>query len=356
VRVVESPQPVETPQRHLAAVIVEDDDADSRGRTHAAKGNVRPLPPTDDHLDASATPSRRAWSRYLVGDGIELGPGHTPFPLPVWGATVRYVDRWQPDANRALFPELTDATFPTPDVVVDFDRDGLRPLDDDSVDFAVASHVLEHVADPLGLLAEIHRVLRAGGAAIILLPDRRHTFDAKRAPTPLAHLVDEHAAGVSVVSDEHIVEFVRSVESPDADPPPLLIEHHRRRSIHVHCWTEDEFVPVLRHVVAEMAQAWLLVDALHAGDPASVGIEFGFVLRKLTPESAGASLAERLVDDWHRLVAASPGSSGGEEVTALREQVRHLSERIAALESSTSWRLTAPLRRLSKRLRHARTP
>jgi len=284
---------------------------------------------------------RRAWARHLVGDGLELGPGHVPFPLPVSGTTVRYVDRWEPDTNRALFPELDGADFPRPDVVADLDRDGLRSLADASADFVVASHVLEHVADPLGILDEIHRVLRTGGIAIILVPDRRTTFDANRPPTPLDHLVAEHIAGVTGVSDEHIVEFVRAVSG--AEPSATDIELHRRRSIHVHCWTEDEFVAVLEYGMRCMTHGWQLVDALATGAAGSQGIEFGYVLRKAAGDcDAGRFLADR--EAWLAATATS------------RADADALAARVAALESSTSWRVTAPLRRLSARLRQLRTP
>jgi SAM-dependent methyltransferase len=284
---------------------------------------------------------RRAWSRHLSGSGIELGPGHSPFPLPISGAQVRYVDRWDPDTNRALFPELGPADFPCPDVVADFDRDGLAPVADASVDFVVASHVLEHVADPLRLLAEIHRVLRQGGVAILLVPDRRTTFDAGRPATPLEHLVAEHAAGVTEVSDEHIVEFVRAVSGDDASPAD--IDLHRRRSIHVHCWTEDEFVPVLEHAMSAMGHGWLFVEDLATGGPGSNGIEFGFVLRKVD----GCGDVERFVADRQAWRDATDGN---------RPDVERLEARVAALESSTSWRITAPLRRVSGWLRQRRAP
>ena len=284
---------------------------------------------------------RRAWARHLVGDGLELGPGHVPFPLPVSGATVRYVDRWEPDTNRALFPELDEAAFPRPDVVADLDSDRLRSFADASTDFVVASHVLEHVADPLGILDEIHRVLRVGGITIILVPDRRATFDANRPPTSLDHLVAEHLAGVTEVSDEHIVEFVRAVSG--ADPSVDDIELHRKRSIHVHCWTEDEFVSVLEYGMHCLAHGWQLVDALATGAVGSNGIEFGYVLRK----SAGSCDAGRFLADRQAWVAAT---------SAARADADELTARVAALESSTSWRVTAPLRSLSGRLRQLRTP
>ena len=121
-------------------------------------------------------------ARYLVGDGVELGPGHSPFPIPYSGTNVRYVDRWVPDTNRELFPELGEAAFPMPDIIADLDTDRLSALDDESQDFVIASHVLEHLANPLAMLGEIHRVLRSGGIALVLLPDRRRTFDQRSAP------------------------------------------------------------------------------------------------------------------------------------------------------------------------------
>jgi SAM-dependent methyltransferase len=150
-------------------------------------------------------------ARHLLGDGVELGPGHSPFPVPYSGTNVRYVDRWLPDTNRDLFPELREATFPMPDIIADLDTDRLKALDDESQDFVIASHVLEHLANPLAMLDEIHRVLRSGGVALVLLPDRRRTFDRDRLPTLVQHLVAEYEADVTTVSDAHVEDFLRGV-------------------------------------------------------------------------------------------------------------------------------------------------
>lgn len=51
-------------------------------------------------------------------------------------------------------------------------EDGRWPLNDSSVDFAVADWVLEHVVDPDAFVAELSRVLRPGGAFIARTPSR----------------------------------------------------------------------------------------------------------------------------------------------------------------------------------------
>ena len=53
-------------------------------------------------------------------------------------------------------------------------------LEDESFDLAIALHVLEHVQDPNGTIAEIFRVLRPGGYAFAVTPSVTH-FKANRA-------------------------------------------------------------------------------------------------------------------------------------------------------------------------------
>jgi SAM-dependent methyltransferase len=50
------------------------------------------------------------------------------------------------------------------------DEGGPLPLDEDSVDVVWAGEVLEHVADVVGLLAEVRRVLRWGGRLVLTTP------------------------------------------------------------------------------------------------------------------------------------------------------------------------------------------
>ncbi len=232
---------------------------------------------------------RRNVSRHIVGSGVELGPGPKPFPVDYPGVETTYLDRWEPDENRGLFQELgPGADFVKPDIICNLDTDKLKMLDDASQDYVIASHVLEHMADPIGLFDEIHRVLKPGGIALILLPDMRRTFDHTRPVTPLEHLVAEYRAGVTEVDDAHIIEFIEHTEvdwhpatdgKTDAELAELY-DWHRQRSIHVHCWSENDFQPVIDYVITDLGHDWEFVDGILTDDEGPDGIEFGYVMRR----------------------------------------------------------------------------
>ncbi len=60
-----------------------------------------------------------------------------------------------------------------------------------SYDAVLGSHVIEHLADPLGALGEWQRVVRPGGHILLVVPHRDGTFDHRRPVTPLEHLRED---------------------------------------------------------------------------------------------------------------------------------------------------------------------
>jgi SAM-dependent methyltransferase len=207
-------------------------------------------------------------------------------------------------------------------------------FDDASQDFVIASHVFEHLANPLAMLVESHRVLKPGGVLLLLLPDRRMTSDVSRPPTTLEHLVAEYHADVREVDDAHLLEYVRLVQRYDGEDPDKdaeLLATARMRSVHVHCWTEDSWFPVVEYAVDELGCSFDLVELVLAGDiPGSK--EFGYVLRR-TPEPASPA------EDLARLVGTrdlmmQTRFAQGELATrkAVQERDRQISQLKARLE------------------------
>ena len=234
--------------------------------------------------DDDAIAVRRRFGSHLSGEGIEIGPGHVPFPAPA-PATVRYVDRWEPAVNRSLFPELGEAPgFPIPDMLVDLDRDRLSGIKTSSQDFVIASHVLEHLANPLAMLVDIHRVLRPAGLLVLLLPDRHKTHDREREPTPLSHLIDEYSRDVREVDDAHILGHIIGTLRADGIErdfaSPVEIDFHRQRSVHAHVWDAGEFSEVIAFTTTELGLDWEVIDMMATGAKGTYGDEFGWVLSK----------------------------------------------------------------------------
>ena len=269
-------------------------------------------PSATDGVGPWATTTRRLVARHIVGSGLEVGPGHMPFPAGP-GASVTAVGRWQPSEQEAALRWHDDAELIEPDIVAQLDTERLHAVPDASQDFVICSHVLEHVAEPIGLLADMHRVLRPGGLLLLILPDRHRTMDRFRDGTTLAHLVAEYEAGVTETDDAHIMEFRANVavasESsssltrglPTGDTPEerrRLLEKERRESIHAHCWDDQEFVPVLLYGIEHLGWRWELVDAFVADDEGPPGMEFGFVLRVGTIDVTSAARRDQFEASW----------------------------------------------------------
>lgn len=76
-------------------------------------------------------------------------------------------------------------------------------------DFVMSSHTLEHLANPLLALREWRRVVKTGGAAIVVVPDGQRTFDHRREVTSLEHLRQDFDAKVGEDDETHVAEILK---------------------------------------------------------------------------------------------------------------------------------------------------
>jgi SAM-dependent methyltransferase len=214
--------------------------------------------------------------RFVQGSGIEIGALHNPLRVPR-GADVRYVDRMTVPELREQYPEL--AAEPLVDVDVIDDGERLESFADGTQDFVIANHFLEHSQDPLRALANMFRVLREGGVLYLAVPDKRFTFDAKRPPTPLAHVLDDYRHGPERSRRGHFEEWARLVDDTPESEVQARVEVLLARdySIHFHVWTQTDALELLLVVRRELEIPYDLEVAVRNGH------ENVFVLRKLAP-------------------------------------------------------------------------
>lgn len=57
-------------------------------------------------------------------------------------------------------------------------------------DYAIASHVIEHVPNVIAWTSQIFNVLKTGGVLSLAVPDKQYTFDFYRAETEVSELID----------------------------------------------------------------------------------------------------------------------------------------------------------------------
>jgi SAM-dependent methyltransferase len=84
----------------------------------------------------------------------------------------------------------------------------LKDIENEKYDFLLASHCLEHCANPLKTIQEWLRVIRPGGCLLLILPDKRYTFDHKRPVTPFAHLLDDYNNNADEKDLTHVNEIL----------------------------------------------------------------------------------------------------------------------------------------------------
>lgn len=199
--------------------------------------SVEPVSPTGSRAKAS---TRSEMGRLLCGVGVEIGALHNPVRLDPTRAKVLYVDRLTPPQLAEHYPEMVERVLVRPEVVSDGGAElAFRP---NSLDFIIASHLLEHIADPIGALLAWYRALRPGGKLLLLAPDPATCPDRLREVTSLEHLIADHETPSEERDFGHFCEWAQcwnerqGKEEIEVRARELLA---RKYAIHFHVWSAE---------------------------------------------------------------------------------------------------------------------
>lgn len=219
---------------------------------------------------------RELAARFLFGEGLEIGPLHQPLAMPPQ-AKPRYVDRMQVDDLRREYPELTDWNLTPVDIVDDGEK--LLTVAEESQDFIVANHFLEHCENPIRTIETHLGKLRPGGVLFYAVPDKRFTFDFRRPVTPLEHMVADYEQGPERSRAEHYEQWTRLVIIDGRETEEETLARARELeaaaySIHMHVWTQAEFLRLILDCRERFGEAFDIEAS------AQQAIEFVVVLRK----------------------------------------------------------------------------
>ncbi len=192
--------------------------------------------------------------RYLRGDGLEIGALNLPLAVPP-RARVSHVDRMSAADLRREYPEWADQPLPDVDVVDDGEK--LATIAPESQDFIVANHFLEHTEDPIGTIETHLGKLKPGGILFYAVPDKRFTFDFRRADTPLEHMIRDHEEGPERSRAEHYDEWsLLSVGSEAERSEPGFEERALERALQLEAAGYSIQPPPRRRSPAKQTTAW----------------------------------------------------------------------------------------------------
>jgi SAM-dependent methyltransferase len=180
-------------------------------------------------LPGDGLQDRFAFVRLVPRDAhvLEIGPFGSPV---IAGPNVRYCDVLDTEQLRLRAPEhgVNPASVPAMDFVMhDCSLDGIEP----QFDVVLSSHAIEHQPDLVAHLQQVERRLRPGGRYLVLVPDKRYSFDSAIPASGIADVLHAHA-------ERRKVHTLRS-----------LIEHHASRThddLREHWLQPQPLVPDLR--------------------------------------------------------------------------------------------------------------
>ena len=161
------------------------------------------------------------------------------------------------------------------------------PFKDNTLDYVLSSHVIEHFFDPVKALREWHRVIKPGGYIFIIAPHKERTFDKPREVTPVSELMDR-ADGKIRITDYARPEFDATGKAMGGSidrPVQLLVRDKKSQQLekgwkyyeaddhhHWSVWRTSDFVELVKHLNYKIVEVQDIDD--------KVGNGFTVVIRK----------------------------------------------------------------------------
>jgi SAM-dependent methyltransferase len=305
--------------------------------------------------------------------GLEIGPLHAPRVRKEEGE-VLYVDHTDAAGLRSKYvdnPVLKDIL----DQIVEIDYVMKGELcdtvaDGAPFDYVMASHLIEHIPDPIAWLMDIAHVLRPGGILALIIPDKRFTFDINRRTTQISDLVDAYLRKLRIPSFRQAYDFIShevtdeivpaaiwagavdfaGVVRRDRDPDVAALELCRTIArtdeyVDVHCsvFTPASFLDLYEKLVRI---GLIEFEIAHFVPTAFNDLEFHVSLRRTDPSlDRDAIVARQLASIPH-----VPPSAEGQPAVSVKEPSPGTSPHLAEV-SAREWAMLSAKRHLLERVR-----
>jgi Methyltransferase domain len=247
----------------------------------------------------------------LAGTGLEIGGGYNPIASK---AEFR-VDHLDHADRDTLIAKYASQGIDTSRIEsVDYVWSGqtyAELVGEKRYDWIIASHVIEHVPNPIQFLNDCTEILSENGVLSLVIPDKRFCFDYYRPPSGLARMIDAFVAGDARTTAGSVVEHIMYAatvngaitwdRSTEQCPPMFLHTAEQARGLYdsvareganhdVHAWV---FTPASFRLIAEDLNRLGLISVRERSWYDTEGYEFYVQLsqRGGGPNVARATLA-----------------------------------------------------------------
>jgi len=311
--------------------------------------------------------------------GVEFGPLSSPIVSKAEGHIV-YIDH---TTTEGLLHKYRDHAGVDTSAICDIDLvyDDIRltrTLQPGSIDYVIASHVAEHIPDLTGWLRDIQELVTSSGELRLVLPDKRCSFDYLRRESSPAELLDAYLHRLRKPRTLQILDCALDVAHVDARKVSAgaLTEADMTRVhtpegalalargalesgeyLDVHCWV---FTPKSFARSMEVLVAAGLID-MECSRFEETEIDYGEFFVFLAP----CSSRQGAIDSWQEMqrqasvgLKTNPSGTATNACVSMAERNAELVAQNVGLEAtleqmrtSSSWRITAPMRVVGRLLK-----
>ena len=189
--------------------------------------------------------SRKSFIDLAKGYGVEIGPGPSPQILNCSTITVKYIEEKPAEEWKALYKDFDQGKG---SLWKNYQVGKASEIQDsdETLDFVFASHVFEHLHNPLGHLRYWAKKLRVGGLALLVIPQQSGTKDYSQRFTGLKTLMEEEIDGSF---DLTIQDYRAWGKGKSPEYISKLIE--QKASIHVHTYDYDSIISIVEELLIQ---------------------------------------------------------------------------------------------------------
>ena len=142
----------------------------------------------------------------------------------------------------------------------------LSGIGNEQYDFILSCHNLELIANPLKALNEWLRIVKKGGSIMLVLPDKRFTFDRKRDYTQFAHLIEDFNNNIDESDMTHLEEILRlhdldldPIASKDFEAFKARCENNiENRCLHQHVYSPNLLKEIFEHLNIKVVSQYFI--------------------------------------------------------------------------------------------------